>query len=41
MSIEKTLWKHHFEPLCVKDAEVLKTRLWIIFDGERGLDYGG
>ncbi|CAF2249964.1 unnamed protein product [Rotaria magnacalcarata] len=27
--------------MSVRDAEVLKTRLWIIFDGERGLDYGG
>ncbi|CAF1599411.1 unnamed protein product [Rotaria sp. Silwood1] len=25
----------------VRDTEVLKTRLWVVFDGERGLDYGG
>jgi len=24
-----------------KDATILKTRLWIEFDGEKGLDYGG
>ncbi|CAF0743353.1 unnamed protein product [Rotaria sp. Silwood1] len=27
--------------MSIKDTEVLKTRLWIVFDGERGLDYGG
>ncbi|CAF1337842.1 unnamed protein product, partial [Didymodactylos carnosus] len=27
--------------MIVKDVEVFKTRLWVIFDGERGLDYGG
>lgn len=27
--------------MSIKDVEVLKTRLWIVFDGERGLDYGG
>ncbi|CAF3608238.1 unnamed protein product, partial [Rotaria sp. Silwood2] len=27
--------------MSIKDTEVLKTRLWIIFDGERGFDYGG
>ena len=27
--------------MSIRDAEVLKTRLWVIFDGERGLDYGG
>ncbi|CAF4406832.1 unnamed protein product [Rotaria socialis] len=25
----------------MKDLELLKSRLWIVFDGERGLDYGG
>ncbi|CAF1233195.1 unnamed protein product [Adineta steineri] len=25
----------------IRDTEILKTRLWVIFDGERGLDYGG
>ncbi|CAF0902584.1 unnamed protein product [Adineta ricciae] len=24
-----------------RDPEVLKARLWVVFDGERGLDYGG
>ncbi|CAF0944386.1 unnamed protein product [Adineta ricciae] len=27
--------------MSIKDVEVFKTRLWIVFDGERGLDYGG
>lgn len=27
--------------MSIKDSEALKTRLWVIFDGERGLDYGG
>ncbi|CAF0748147.1 unnamed protein product [Rotaria sordida] len=27
--------------MSIKDLELLKTRLWIVFDGERGLDYGG
>ncbi|CAF0866510.1 unnamed protein product [Didymodactylos carnosus] len=27
--------------MVVKDVEVFKARLWVIFDGERGLDYGG
>ncbi|CAF3633948.1 unnamed protein product [Adineta steineri] len=27
--------------MSIKDVEVLKTRLWVVFDGERGLDYGG
>ena len=25
----------------MRDPEVLKARLWVEFDGERGLDYGG
>ncbi|CAF3984078.1 unnamed protein product [Rotaria magnacalcarata] len=25
----------------MKELELLKSRLWIVFDGERGLDYGG
>ncbi|CAF3193063.1 unnamed protein product [Rotaria sp. Silwood2] len=25
--------------MSIKDVEVLKTRLWIVFDGEQGLDY--
>ena len=24
-----------------KNVELLKTKLWIVFDGETGLDYGG
>ncbi|CAF2136027.1 unnamed protein product [Rotaria magnacalcarata] len=36
------LFRHNLSrPRTNADAEVLKTRLWIIFDGERGLDYGG
>lgn len=27
--------------MSVRDPEILKARLWVIFDGERGLDYGG
>ncbi|UJR33213.1 hypothetical protein I4U23_020668 [Adineta vaga] len=27
--------------MSLKDVEVFKTRLWVVFDGERGLDYGG
>ncbi|CAF1348466.1 unnamed protein product [Rotaria sordida] len=27
--------------MSVRDPEALKTRLWVVFDGERGLDYGG
>jgi E3 ubiquitin-protein ligase NEDD4 len=27
--------------MSVKDVETFKARLWIVFDGERGLDYGG
>lgn len=26
---------------CVNRADFLKARLWIEFDGEKGLDYGG
>jgi len=27
--------------MSVKDPELLKMRLWVVFDGEKGLDYGG
>ena len=27
--------------MTVKDVELLKSRIWIDFEGERGYDYGG
>lgn len=27
--------------LSVRNSDVLKAKLWVVFDGETGLDYGG
>lgn len=27
--------------LSVRNPDILKSRLWVVFDGETGLDYGG
>jgi len=27
--------------LSIRNPDILKTRLWVVFDGETGLDYGG
>ncbi|KAG7239834.1 hypothetical protein INR49_030546 [Caranx melampygus] len=40
-SLQKTLFEDSFQQIMSFNAQDLRRRLWIIFPGEEGLDYGG